>query len=345
METTYVSTAALRNQPRLEIQRIQAELVNRTSELATGRKADIGLALGTDTGRMVSLRNEVGLLETLMRSNGVAAARLTLIQAALSDIRDNASSVLNSVIALPPGFTSAVLVEQEGRAALDRLADRMNGSDGRSFLFSGTDTTNAPFTQFEDGPEAAIASAFLTKFGVAVGSAGAAAISATDMTDFLNTEFAALFDDPAWGTTWSSASDDDLTSRIAVSERVKTGTNANEASLRLVTEGMSAIAGLGLSALSQEARDAVIDATRVRIGQAVSDVAALQSELGYSENAISRANERMGLARDLLTQTIVETEGADVADAKVRVDLLTTQLEMSFALTGQLSRLSILNYA
>lgn len=345
METTYVSTAALRNQPRLEIQRIQTELINRTAELATGRKADVGLALGTDTGRMVSLRNEVGLLDTLMRSNGVAAARLSLIQAALSDIRENASSVLTSVIALPQGYGSAELIEQEGRAALDRFADRMNGSDGRSFLFSGTDTTNAPFTRFEDGPEAAIAAAFLTRFGVAVGSAGAASITAGDMTDFLNNEFAALFDDPAWGTTWSSASDEDLMSRIAVSERVKSGTNANEASLRLVAEGLSAIAGLGLSALSQNARDAVIDATRTRIGQSVSDVAALQSALGYSENAISRANDRMSLGRDLLTRTIVESEGVDVTEAKVRVDLLTTQLEMSFALTGQLSRLSILNYA
>ncbi len=345
METTYVSTASLRNQPRLEIQRIQAELVNRTSELATGRKADVGLALGTDTGRMVSLRNEVGLLETLMRSNGVASARLTLIQAALSDIRENASDVLNSVIALPQGYTSAVLIEQEGRAALDRLADRLNGSDGRSFLFSGTDTTNAPFTRFEDGPEAAIAAAFLTKFGVAVGSAGAAAISAADMTDFLDNEFAALFDDPDWGTLWSSASDEDLTSRIAISERVKTGTNANEPSLRLVAEGMSAIAALGLSALSQDTRQVVISAARLRVGQAVSDVAALQSELGYSQNAISRADERMLLARDLLTRTIVDSEGADVTEAKVRVDLLTTQLEMSFALTGQLARLSILNYA
>jgi len=345
METSYVSTAALRNQPRLEIQRIQSELVDRTSELATGRKADVGLALGTDTGRMVSLRNEIGLLETLTRSNGVASARLSMIQTALGDIRENASNVLTSVIALPPGYTAAALIEQEGIAALDRLADRLNGSDGRSFLFSGTDTGNAPFTRFEDGPEAAISAAFLTRFGVAVGSAGASTITAADMTDFMDNEFAALFDDPAWGTTWSSASSDDIISRIGVSERVKTGTNANEESLRLVAEGMSAIAGLGIASLSEAARDAVIEGTRTRIGQSVSDVAALQSELGYAQNAIERADQRMSLARDLLTRTVVETEGADPAEAKVRVDLLTTQLEMSYALTGQLSRLSILNYA
>ncbi len=53
----------------------------------------------------------------------------------------------------------------------------------------------------------------------------------------------------------------------------------------------------------------------------------------------------MQLSKDLVSETIADTEGVDPAESKVRVDLLTTQLEMSFALTGQLARLSILNYA
>lgn len=345
MEASYVSTAALRNQPRLEVTRLQAELADRASEVATGRHADVGLALGSNTGRMVALRNDAALMETLMRSNTAAAARLTLIQAGLSDIRENAAEVLETLIALPPGAQAASLIELEGQAALDRLADRLNASDGGSFLFGGTNTTNAPFTRFENGPQAVLEAAFLTKFGVAVGSAGAAAISTTDMADFLANEFAALFDDPVWTTDWSSASSTDLESRIAISERTVTGTNANEGSIRLTTEGLAMVAGLGLGALNEETRQVVVDTARLRLGQATADVAALQSSLGFSENAIAKANERMLLSRNLLLQSIGEAEEADPAEAKVRLDLLTTQIEMSFALTGQLSRMSILNYA
>ncbi|GAB5375491.1 MAG: flagellar hook-associated family protein [Acuticoccus sp.] len=345
MEASYISTAALRNGPRLEITRLQAEMADRTSELATGRKADVGLALGSDTGRMITLRNEAALMETLMRANTASAARLTLIQTGLSDIRENASEVLATLIALPPGSQAANLMDLEGNAALDRLADRLNASDGGSFIFAGTNTGEAPFTRYEDGPQVALEAAFLTKFGVAVGAPGAAAITTADMADFLANEFAALFDDPSWTTDWSSASSTDLESRIALSERAVTGTNANEAAIRITTEGMTMLAGLGLAALNEETRQVVVEAARLRLGQAVSDLAALQSGLGYSENAIAKANERMLLSRDLLSETIAEAEGADPAEAKVRLDLLTTQLEMSFALTGQLSRLSILNYA
>ena len=34
-----------------------------------------------------------------------------------------------------------------------------------------------------------------------------------------------------------------------------------------------------------------------------------------------------------------------VAEAKSRIDLITTQIEMSYSLTSQLGRLSILDYA
>jgi len=345
MEASYVSTAALRNQPRLEVQRLQSELIERASELATGRVADVGLALGSDAGRMVALRNEASLMETLMRSNGTASARLSLIQASLSDIRENVTSVLEAAIALPPGTQSANLLELEGLASFERLADRLNASDGGSFIFAGTNTTVQPFNRYDAGPQAAVEAAFLARFGVAVGDAGASAITTADMADFLANEFADLFDDPAWTTDWSNASSTDIVSRIAVSERITTGTNANEDPIRVVAEGLAMLGGLGLGSLNEQTRQVVVEAARLRLGQAIADLALLQGEIGFSENAISEANERMSLARDLLLGTIAEAEGADAAEAKVRVDLLTTQIEMSFALTGQLSRLSILNYA
>ncbi|MEM9223083.1 MAG: flagellar hook-associated family protein [Pseudomonadota bacterium] len=345
MQTSYISTAALRNQPRYEVQRLQVEVSDRSRELATSRHADVGLTLGNDTGRMVVLRNEVQLIETLMRSNGTAAARLSVTQAALSDMRDNASSLLEALVALPPGVQAANLIELEGLSGLERVADRLNASDGGSYVFGGLNTADAPFTRYADGPQAVVEAAFLARFGMTVGSATANTISPADMADFLANDFSLLFDDPGWGTDWSSASSNNLVSRIAVSQRATTGTNANEQAIRNVVEGFVMVAGLGLSALSQDSRDVVVNAARVLIGQAISDLAMLQGELGFSENAIERADQRLILSRNLLSESIADTEGTDPTEAKVQLDLLTTQLEMSFALTGQLSRLSILNYA
>jgi flagellar hook-associated protein 3 FlgL len=345
MHTSYISTAALRGAPRNDILRLQSELTERTAEVASGRHADVGLALGTSAGHPVRDRMDLTLLETLKRSNGTASARLEITQTALGDLKDLASEMLGDLVALPNGPTAARTMVIEARSALDRLADRLNASDGGSYVFAGTNSDVQPFTRFGAGPEAAIATAFQARFGFAPGDPLAAGITAADMTDFLTNDFAPLFADPAWGTTWSSASDTNVLSRIAPSERVETGTNSNENAFRTLAEGLAMVGGLGIDALGEAARKAVVDVARLKMGNAVAEVVALQTKLGFAQQAIDKANTRMSLAADLLEGAIARAEEVDPAEAKTRIDLVTTQIEMSYALTNQLGRLSILKYA
>ena len=345
MHTSYISTAALRNAPRSEIVRLQSELTDRTVEIATQRKADIGLALGTATGRTVSTRMDLSLLETLMVANGSATARLSQTQTALADLETVASEMLASLTALPPGIQAAKTIDIQANVSLDRMMDRLNASDGGSYLFGGQNSDVRPMSRYDAGPKAAIDAAFQAKFGIAVDDPAAASITAADMLDFLRNEFAAEFDIAAWSANWSQASSNNMVSRISPSERLVTGTNANEQAMRTLAMGFTMVAGLGYTALSQEVRDTIAAESRVVLGTAITQVVSLKSQLGFAENAIGKADNRMSLARDILKTRIADAEGADPVEAKVRIDLLTTQIEMSYALTNQLSRLSILNYA
>jgi flagellar hook-associated protein 3 FlgL len=345
MHTSYISTAALRDAPRADLVRLQSALTDRSSEVATGRHADVGLTLGGATGRTVDTRMDISLLETLMRSNELAAARLDQTQNALSDLETVASDMLSALMALPPGEQAARTLTIQAETSLDRLADRMNASDGGSYLFGGLNSDEKPFARFESGPKAAIAAAFQTRFGFAPDDPAAAGITAADMESFLANEFSDLFADPAWGNHWSSAASTNMTSRIAPAERVETSTNANETAIRTLARGFAMVAGLGFEQLNQATRDAVVAEARVVIGQAVTELVALKGELGFAQNAIARASDRMSLATDILTRKVARAEEADPAEAKARIDLLTTQIEMSYALTNQLARLSILNYA
>jgi flagellar hook-associated protein 3 FlgL len=345
MHTSFISTAALRQAPRADLTRLQSELIDRTTEVATSRHADVGLALGAGAGRTVATRMDHALLETLIRSNAGASARLGQTQDALADLEKTASEMLSAAVALPRGNAAAQTLQIQAETSLDRLADRLNASDGGAYLFGGINSGEAPFTRFDDGPRAAIVAAFTAEFGIAPGDPASAAIDPTAMRGFLANAFADLFADPAWGTHWSDASSTNVMSRIAPSERVETSTNANEAAIRTLAMGFSMIAGLGFTALSQETRDVIVEEARLVLSRGVNEVVALKGELGFAENAIAKANQRMDLAADILETTIAEREGADPAEAKVRIDLLTTQIEMSYALTNQLARLSILNYA
>jgi flagellar hook-associated protein 3 FlgL len=345
MHTSYISTAALRNAPRADIVRLQAELTDRTVEVATSRHADIGLALGAGAGRTVSTRMDLSLLETLQRSNADAAARLAQTQNALADIETVASELMTALVALPPGQASARTLEVQAETSLDQLADRLNASDGGSYLFGGINSAERPFVRFDDGPRNAVEAAFQTRFGIAIDDPTAVDISAGDMIDFVRNEFADLFADPQWENEWSNASSTNILSRIAPSERIETSANANEEAMRRLTMGFAMIAGLGITGLNGDTRAALVAEARLVVGEAITDVVAIKSRLGFAQNAIEKADERMSLASDILRMEIADEEGTDPAEAKVRIDLLTTQIEMNYALTNQLARLSILNYA
>lgn len=345
MHTSYVSTAALHHTTRAAIGRLQVELAARTTEIASGRHADVGLALGVATGQTVAARMDLSLLDTLRVSNAAATARLAQTQTALADLETLASQMLEAAVSLPPGDQSARTIEAQAMSSLDRLADRLNASDGGSYLFGGIDTQGAPFARYADGPKAAVEAAFLAKFGMAIGSAGTETIDPVAMKSFLDNEFALLFDDPAWTTHWSSAASANITSRIAPSERVETSTNANEDAMRTLAKALTMVAALGFTELNQSVRGVILEDARILLGTSISQVIVLKGELGLAENAIASADARLALASDLVEQKAVDLERADPVEAKVRADLLTTQIEMSYAMTAQLARLSILNYA
>jgi flagellar hook-associated protein 3 FlgL len=53
----------------------------------------------------------------------------------------------------------------------------------------------------------------------------------------------------------------------------------------------------------------------------------------------------MAEEQDVVEARLASLEGVDPYEAKVRVDTLSTQIEMSYSLTNKILRLSILNYA
>ena len=101
---------------------------------------------------------------------------------------------------------------------------------------AGSIRGTAPIAQYDAGPGAAVDAAFLAKFGFAQDDPAAANIDGATMSDFLDNEFAQLFADPDWGTTWSSASDQTITSRITPTETATTSVSANEPAMRKLAE-------------------------------------------------------------------------------------------------------------
>ncbi|MGE0212581.1 MAG: flagellar hook-associated family protein [Parvibaculaceae bacterium] len=348
MKTSLLSTLSMTEATRQTLFRLQRDLVTAQKEATTGRLADVGLSLGQRTGQVVSLRYDHARLEGMVDTNGLVGARLDVTQHALGSVLETANDFLSSLMAGRSSQIGADVIQPGARTTLDALIGALNASTGSEHLFAGINTDVAPVTDYYATPTSpartAVADAFMATFGFAQDSPAAAGISTADMQTFLDTTFAGLFDAAGWSADWSSASDQNIRSRISMNELADVGVNANEAAFRKLAQAAVMVSDLGLGNLNAETARTVLDNAFRIVGEATSELTRLQANVGTVQAQVARASERMSLQIDILTTRINDQEGVDPYEAATRVSALLNQIETSYALTGRLQNLSLLNY-
>lgn len=348
MKTTFISTSAISAATRSSLMKVQQELAEAQKEMTTSRFADVGKSLGFRTGQTISLRQEHSRLTTIIETNTTVSTRLKATQSTLQNLVSNAEDFVGQLLGSRIGGANALGVQTEAQSRLEGFLDTMNTSSGNGYLFSGVNSDVKPLAEYFDNPAPAsrqgVADAFLAEFGITQSDPAAQNISAADMQTFLDTTFADLFNDPSWSTDWSSASSQNMRSRISTSELIETSTNAGEAAFRKLAKAYTMVADLGVANLSQPAFEAVIDQALLDVGKAIQELSDLQSSLGVAQQRVGDASERMSLQIDILTTQVNSLEAVDPYEAATRVTQLMTQIETSYALTARIMNLSILKY-
>ena len=191
----------------------QSQLTTAMTEESTGQYADLGLQLGDQSGYELSLKEQVGLLQTLTTGNSVVSTSLSTAQNALSAIQSSAQTTLNDLATWTPSANSGASLQNMGQSALQSLIASTNATSGDQYVFGGINSAVAPMADYYSTPtsaaKTAIDQAFQTTFGVLPSDPAAANISASDMQSFLSGPFAALFTGASWSADWSSASSDE----------------------------------------------------------------------------------------------------------------------------------------
>jgi len=349
MKTTTISTASLNNATRQTRVDLQVKLAEGQKEAATGRLADVGLSLGYLTERTVSLRQDLDRLKTFKDTNSVASSRLELTQATLDGVSSQANDFLQTLQAARSTRMSTGVVVTDSKTKIDALTGALNTAVNGAYIFAGVNTDVKPLGDgfFTDPPSAAqtaVIDAFTTEFGFPPSDPAAANITGDQMKAFLDGPFSDLFNNANWTSTWSSASDQNITSRISSNDRVETSANANDGSFRGLAAAYTMISELGIEGLGDEAYQAVVDKAIALTGQATGDITQLQAGLGTSQERIKAANDRIDVQTTLMTNQITDLEGVDPYEATANVNALLTQIETAYALTARLQNLSLINY-
>ncbi len=345
--TSFISTQSISSSMRQSVLQMQSELAASQTEVATGTHADIGLSLGATTGESVSLQAETSMLQTLTNTNQTVATRLSATQSTLSSLQTSAQNLLNSLLEGSGSNSNAITIQASGQNDLQGLITSLNSSLNGDYTFAGTNTGTQPITDYYATGAAnktAVDNAFLAAFGMSQTSSGVTTISGANMQNFLDTQFAPLFQGTNWSTNWSSASSQTLTNQISQSQTASTSVSANNPAFQQLAQAYTMVADLGTRNLSSSAYQAVSSTAQSLLTSAISNLTDLQANIGMVQSDVTNANNQMSVQSNILSTQISNLESVNTYEVSTRITDLQTQIETSYALTSQLAQLSLVKF-
>ncbi|WP_183900269.1 flagellar hook-associated family protein [Rhizobium metallidurans] len=372
MKSSFISSSAIQTAMRLTIRQSQTELVKSSLEATTGVYADIGASLGSGAAKSVNFTAEVTRIKALQGSNSVVSGRLEASQLGLTSMKTAGDALVSKLTALQGSQdkTSITVAMQSAGDALSSLMDTGNSMLNGEYLFSGINTDVQPLTDQSTTATAAI-QANLDAWASSLGKTKSE-LTGDEMDTFISNFVEPMFSQdtlnatstplpfppigvgaptpplayvtpPAWAD-WSSASNQNMTSRISNSETVTSSTNSNSEGMRyfaLASMTVSALAGVGLSG------DALAMTTSKAIGfaaQGTTGIVTQASQLGLSQERVTKANDALDAQSSIIQNKLVDLQGVDQSEASTRVNTLQTQLETAYTIVSKIQQLSLVNY-
>ena len=348
MTTTMISSLALWDAARTSVSRTQNQLGAVSQEVTTGRHYDVGIALGTDTARTINTRVLIEDITSIVGMNGVASERLSTMQSSITGMIDIARSLFEQATQAGQQDANRTQFIDSARSMLATLTDLLSATNNGTYVFAGPNSLSVPVGDYISNPpsssRAVVTGAFASEFGVSPDDPAAGSITADQIKAYWNGSYSTLFQPPNWQTTFSSASDDPTELRIGPQERASYSVNANDPGIRRLYAALVAVVDTGATNLSASAFGALAGLVAESASAAASDLTHSQASLGETKSRITKASDRMAINRTVLERVVGGLEGVDQVEASTRLNSLTTQLQVSYAVTARMFKLSLLDY-
>lgn len=251
---------------------------------------------------------------------------------------------MSALTAAIGGDNNPSVVVNSARTALQDITAVLNTTHGGDYIFAGINTDAKPVADYAGSAmQASVDSAFTAYFGFTKNDPAAQSITAADMKTFLDTQVDVMF----LGTGWSSlstASDEGIRSRITRTQSVETSVSANEAGFRKAIYAAAIAAEFFSGNLGGAARSAVAEKALGLVGNAAADLGELQSRVGFLQQQVSDATDRIKLQSQRLASLGDDLSAVDPYEAATRLNTLLTQIETSYQITQRVQNLSLMKY-
>ena len=268
-------------------------------ELSSGKKTDIGAELGGTTSRLVLIKKEIDLIEQLKKTNSFVENRLSTMQQNMTGMIDNGQNFINQLVPQSAGTLDRALLAEIGASSQTTLQSFANVTFRGEYVFSGINTDVPALENYDSDPTSparlAVQNAFLSEFGFNPDDPAAAALTATDLENFINGAYATLFDDTNWQALWSGSADRGIRTKVSQTETLEVSTTAFDQPFRDMVFSTVLVAEFSDSQLNATAIDKMVEISITTMSQAIATMSAEQSVMGLSQERIDNANTRISL--------------------------------------------------
>lgn len=344
MKVSFVSTQAITQAMRYQMARMQTELVAANKEAVTFRVADRGLALGARTGMSVSFHRDIDRLKGLTDSNELAATRLSSTQVILNQMKDDADSLLSAFTTALSSASDDKIAKDQANVFLASMTSSLNGHLNGEHLFAGINTDVKPLDDFL-APGSVAQTEFENLMAANLpGYPDLSNLDEADLADFLDNVVEPYFMGAGWTDHWSSATDQQIVSRITLTETAETSVSANIAPFRKLAMAAATVSMMIDRGMPGTTQALLIERAIADLGEGITGIANQTGYTGITEQRISRANERMSMQSDIINKSLIDIEGIDESAAAVKVNGLIAQIELSYTLTARMQQMSLLKF-
>lgn len=346
MKVGFTSTYAMNSTIRMQTMRTQSDLATAQIELATEKQANIGRHLGPMTSQLVSVENQIQMIDRIQVTTSFVTNRMSMMQASMVSMVNSGQDFVGQLTTEINGSMDSGLLSEIANSALEQFTSVMNTSFKGEYVFSGINTDVMALNEYTAGSPAqtAVAAAFVTEFGFLPDDPLANDITPAEMETFFDGEFMDLFDDANWPTLWSGSSERGMRSKISPLELAENPTTAQATSFRKIAASIIAMKEFSEGTFNLGTQGMLAERSLETMSAGINGLASEQSKVGTIERRIDEANDRMDYQKIVLNDQVNAFQGIDVYEIANRLNHLSLSLEASYRATGKLQQLSLMNY-
>ena len=346
MKVGFVSTYAMNATIRMQTMRTQSDLATAQIELATEKRANIGRHLGPMTSQLVSVENQIELIDRIKVTSSFIVNRMSMMQTSMSSMVNSGQDYVGQLTTEINGSMDSGLLYEIATSALEQLTSNMNTSFKGEYVFSGINTDVKSLNEYTPGSPAqtAVAAAFVTEFGFPPNDPLAVNITPAQMETFFDGPFMDLFDDTNWPALWSGSSDRGMRSKISPMELAENPTTAQGSAFRDITASIILMKEFVEGNFNTGTQGMMAEKALEAMATGINGLANEQSKVGTVERRIEEANNRMEYQRIVLSDQVNAFQGIDVYEIATRLNHLSLSLEASYRATSKLQQLTLMSY-